>query len=222
MPPLGLRDLLRKRGQLVRQRTTQLLSIQNQVLRTTAQRLSGNRIKQLTAEEVEALLPEADVALAVTSNLAVMDCLVEQIHQLEGVIRTRVRPRPELDYLCTVDGIGPILAWTLLLEVGDIHRFSRVGQFASYCRCVEAHRFTNGKKKGENNGKNGNRYLAWAFVEAAHFAVRYNPKIQRYYPRKKAKKNGAVATKAVAHKLARACYYILRENVPFDVDRAFA
>jgi transposase len=218
----GLRDLLRKRGQLVRQRTTQLLSIQNQVLRSTAQRLSGNRIKQLTADEVEALLPEADVALAVTSNLAVMDCLVEQIHQLERVIRQRVRPRPELDHLCTVDGIGPILAWTILLEVGDIGRFGRVGQFVSYCRCVEANRLTNGKKKGENNGKNGNRYLAWAFVEAAHFAVRYNPKIQRYYQRKQAKKNGAVATKAVAHKLARACYYILRENVPFDVDRAFA
>jgi transposase len=218
----GLRDLLRKRSQLVRQRTTQLLSIQNQVLRTTALRLTGNRIKQLTAEEVEELLPEADVALAVLSNLAVMDCLVEQIHQLEGVLRKRVRSRPELVNLCTVDGIGLILAWTILLEVGDIRRFGRVGQFASYCRCVGANRFTNGKKKGENNGKNGNRYLAWAFVEAAHFAVRYNPKIQRYYQRKKAKKNGAVATKAVAHKLARACYYILRENVPFDVDRAFA
>jgi len=218
----GLRDLLRKRGQLVRQRTTQLLSIQNQVLRTTAQRLSGNRIKQLTVEEVEGLLPEADVALAVTSNLAVMDCLIEQIRHLEGVVRRRMRPKPGFDHLCTVDGIGPILAWTILLEVGDIGRFGRVGQFASYCRCVEANRFSNGKKKGENNGKNGNRYLTWAFVEAAHFAVRYNPKIQRYYQRKKAKKNGAVATKAVAHKLARACYYILRENVPFDVDRAFA
>lgn len=218
----GLRDLLRKRGQLVRQRTTQLLSIQNQVVRATAQRLSGNRVKQLTAEEVADLLPEADVALAVTSNLAVMDCLSEQIHELERVIRQRVRPRPELAYLCTVAGIGPILAWTILLEVGDIGRFRGVGPFASYCRCVDANRLTNGKKKGENNGKNGNRYLAWAFVEAAHFAVRYHPKIQRYYQRKQAKKNGAVATKAVAHKLARACYHILRENVPFDVDRAFA
>ena len=138
------------------------------------------------------------------------------------MVRQRVRPRPELGNLCTVDGIGPILAWTILLEVGDIRRFRGVGPFASYCRCVDARRLTNGKKKGENNGKNGNRYLAWAFVEAAHFAVRYNPKIQRYYQRKQAKKNGAVATKAVAHKLARACYYILRDGVPFDVDRAFA
>ena len=167
-------------------------------------------------------MPEADVALAAESNLAVMDCLSEQIHQLEHVVRSRVRPRPELDHLCTVDGIGPILAWTLLLKIGDIRRFGRVSQFASYCRCVDANRLSNGKKKGENNGKNGNRYLAWAFVEAAHFAVRYNPKIQRYDQRKKAKKNAAVATKEVAHKLERACYSILREGVPFDVDRAFA
>jgi transposase len=192
------------------------------VLRATAQRLSGSRIKQLTVDEVEALLPEADVALAAESNLVVMDCLAEQIRRLERAVRRRVRPRPELTRLCTVDGIGPILAWTLLLEVGDIGRFGRVGQFASYCRCVNARRLTNGKKTGENNGKNGNRYLAWAFVEAAHFAVRYNPKIQRDDQRKQAKKNGAVATKAVAHKLARACYYILRDDVPFDVDRAFS
>ena len=83
-------------------------------------------------------------------------------------------------------------------------------------------RLTNGKPKGKGNVKNGNKYLAWAFVEAANFAVRYHPKIQRFYQRKKAKTNGVVAIKAVAHKLARACYYILRDQVPFDVDRAFA
>ena len=96
-----------------------------------------------------------------------------------------------------------------------------MGDVASYCRCVGSERLSNGKRKGRGNTKNGNKYLAWAFVEAAHFAVRYNPQIKRYYQRKAAKTNPIVATKTVAHKLARACYYIVRDHVPFDVKLGF-
>jgi transposase len=64
--------------------------------------------------------------------------------------------------------------------------------------------------------------LAWAFVEAAHYAVRYNERVRRFHQRKKAKTNGVVATKAVAHKLARACFHVLKDQVPFQVERAFA
>ena len=105
--------------------------------------------------------------------------------------------------------------------MGDIQRFAKVGQFASYCRCVDSARLSNGKKKGHGNTKNGNRYLAWAFVEAAHFAVRFDAQIKRYYQRKRAKTNAIVATKAVAHKLSRACYYVLRDQVAFDTTKAF-
>jgi transposase len=101
-------------------------------------------------------------------------------------------------------------------------RFAKVGQFASYARCVSSSRWSNGKKKGEGNRKNGNKYLAWAFVEAAHYAVRYNERIRKFHHRKKAKTNGVVAIKAVAHKLARACYHVLKEQVPFEEARAFA
>ena len=95
-----------------------------------------------------------------------------------------------------------------------IERFAGVGNFASYARCVEAKRLSNDKKKGEGNSKCGNKYLAWAFVEAAHFAVRYNARIKRFYQRKAAKTNNIVATKAVAHKLARAAYHVMRERAP--------
>lgn len=80
---------------------------------------------------------------------------------------------------------------------------------------------SNGKLKGKGNRKNGNKYLAWAFVEAANFAIRYELRIKRYYQRKKARSNGIVAIKTVAHKLARACYFILRDGVDFDVEKAF-
>jgi transposase len=110
---------------------------------------------------------------------------------------------------------------TIRLETGAIRRFAGVGQFASYCRCVESPKSSQGKRKGSGNTKNGNKYLAWAFGEAANFAIRYNPRVKRFYQRKKERTNGMVAIKAVAHKLARACYYILRDQVPFQVEKAF-
>jgi transposase len=87
---------------------------------------------------------------------------------------------------------------------------------------VDSHKSSQGKRKGSGNTKNGNKYLAWAFIEAANFAIRYNPRVKRFYQRKKERTNGVVAIKAVAHKLARACYYVMRDQVPFDVNKAFA
>lgn len=217
-----VRDLLRKRSQLVRQKTANLLSIQNLVTRNTGTGLSGNRIKQLTLDEVTVLLPNAELALAVQSNLAVMQCLEEQIRQIERVVTRQVKLKPAFQPLLTVSGIGQTLGLTIMLETGEIGRFASVGHFASYCRCVASKRVSNGKRKGQGNTKNGNKYLAWAFVEAAHFAIRFNPQIRRFYQRKQAKTKEIVALKAVAHKLARACYYILRDQVPFDVNKAFA
>jgi len=121
-----------------------------------------------------------------------------------------------------VSGIGEILGLTIMLESGDMSRFPKVGNFSSYCRCVKSERFSNAKKKGEGNRKNGNKYLAWAFIEAANFAVRYNDKIKAFYQKKKAKTNGIIAIKAVANKLARARYHILKDQVAFDVNKAFS
>jgi len=140
---------------------------------------------------------------------------------LEKRLQQRVKLRPEYCLLKTVPGIGETLATTIMLETGTITRFASVGNFSSYCRCVDSRRESNGKKKGEGNAKNGNKYLSWAFVEAANFALRYCPEAKRFYERKKRKSNGIVALKATAHKLARACYHMLREQKPFDVQRCF-
>jgi transposase len=218
----AVRDLLRKRSQLVHQKTANVLSIQNLYSRTTGSSLSANRIKQLTPEEVERIFTAGDVALAVKANLTVMRCLEGEISSLERVVQTRVKLRPGYRYLLSVSGIGKILALTIMLETGEIRRFPSVGDFASYCRCVKSEKMSNGKRKGSGNTKNGNKYLSWAFVEAANFAIRFEPLIARFYQRKKAKTHRVVALKAVAHKLARACYYVMRDEVPFDVGRAFA
>jgi len=118
-----------------------------------------------------------------------------------------------LGFLKTVPGIGPILALTIMLETGEIERFASVGNYASYCRCVGSHKISNGKRKGSGNTKNGNKYLAWAFVEAANFAIRFSSRIKSFYQKKKSKRNAIVDINAVAHKLCRVRYHFLKEPV---------
>ena len=218
----AVRDLLRKRSQLVRQRTANLLSIQNLITRNTGSSMNSNRIKTLEPQQVDELLADGDRALAVKANVAMVQCANGQIEILERTVRDRVKLRPEFCFLKTVPGIGQTLALTIMLETGDIGRFAGVGNYASYCRCVGSQKLSNGKKKGKGNTKNGNKYLSWAFVEAANFAIRFSSRINSFYQRKKAKRHGVVAIKAVAHKLCRACYYIMKNRVAFDVTKAFA
>lgn len=219
----GVRDLLRKRAQLVRCRTMQILSIQNLVSRNTGHGISTSEIRKLDDGEIRRLCGDDDVrALALQSNLTVLRCLDEQVSGLERVVLQQARLKPAFEKIMTVSGIGKILGMTIMYEAGSMERFGKVGQFSSYARCVSSSRWSNNKKKGEGNRKNGNKYLSWAFVEAAHHAVLHSEAVRRFYQRKKAKTNGVVAVKAVAHKLARACYHVLEKQVPFEEARAFA
>lgn len=224
LPPAhrALRDLARKRMQLVRSRTSHILAIENIVARQCGTKISSNQIKRLTPEAIEQMGLPADVGLAMKSNLVVIVTLNEQIDVLEKRLQESMADRPEYSLLTSVPGIGRILATIILLETGPIDRFTAVGNYASYARCVDSQHISNGKKKGEGNTKNGNKYLSWAFVEAANFALRFNAQAKRFYERKKARTNTMVATKALAHKLARACFHILKERRPFEVERCFA
>ena len=217
----GARDLARKRLQLVRYRTAQILAIEGILMRQTGARLKGEAVKRLTAEQVDEFAFAPDVSLAVQANRAVSQTLSQQIEALEKRLQQRVILRPEYRLLKTVPGIGEVLASTIMLETGTISRFTRVGNFSSYCRCVDSLKESNGKRKGEGNTRNGNKYLAWAFVEAANFALRCCPQARSFYDRKKSRSNRILALKALAHKLARACYHMLQDQKPFDVHLCF-
>jgi transposase len=218
----AVRDLARKRMQMVHCCTTQVLAVENIMARQLGGRMTSNQIKRLTNDAVDKMPLAADVGLAMKTNIAVIATLQSQIEVLEKRLQECVKPRPQYGLLTSVPGIGQTLATVIFLETGPIERFAEVGNFASYARCVDSVLTSNRKKKGEGNVKNGNKYLAWAFVEAANFAIRFCPEAKRFYERKKAKSNNIVATKALAHKLARACYHILKEGKPFDVTRCFA
>jgi transposase len=110
---------------------------------------------------------------------------------------------------------------TITMEVGDIQRFAHAGNFASYCRTVAAERTSNSKKKGENNSKCGNKYLAWAFVEAANFAKRSDEACRKWYERKAARTSNVLAIKALACKLAKAAWYLVAEETDYEAGRVF-
>ena len=191
-----LRDLLRRRLFLVRQRTAHILSLEGMVNRNLGVRMSGREIKRLKEEDIEGLFNHPYLVLAARTNIATIGFLKERIRTIEKEALCLMRPCHEFTSLQTMPGIGDILALTIMLEVGDMDRFPTVGDYSSYCRCVKSERLSNGKKKGKGNQKNGNKYLAWAYIEAANFAVRFCPDAQKFYQRKVAKTNKIVSRQA--------------------------
>jgi transposase len=218
----ALRDLGRRRVQLVRARTRQILCVENVLAREGRSKISSNDVKRLDNERVAQLGLGVDVELALKANVAVIAALNEQIALLESRLLQQAKPRREYELLNTIPGIGRVLAIVILLESGPMQRFAEVGHFASYARCVDSAHYSNGKKKGEGNRKNGNAYLAWAFIEAANAARRHYAEARRFFDRKKTRTNAIVATKALAHKLARASYHVVSKGEPFDMKRCFA
>jgi len=210
-----VRDLARKRMFLVQHKTAHILSLQSLIQRCCAMRVRANDMRHLTVRELEKWLKEEYLVLSAQANLDSINFLKQKIQKLEKAIRKKVKLKRAFHNLKTVPGIGDILALTIMLEVGDIKRFPKVGNFTSYCRCVPSQRLSDGKSKGHGNRKNGNRYLSWAFTEAAQLSRRYNERYRRYYNRKVAQKNTSLATKALSNKLARACYFIIKDQVRF-------
>ena len=191
-----LRDLLRRRMLLVQQSVRLLQSVQGYWARATGQRLSANGFRHLTRQQLTETFPEPTELFAVVSLIQTWRALQEKVSAMETWLAEDLRKRPDLIALRSVPGIGIVLGLTIVLESGEIARFDAVGQYTSYCRLVPALRFSNGKKKGTGNRKCGNRYLAWAWMEAANFAIRFEPAIQRWYQRNAARKPRLVALKA--------------------------
>ena len=161
------RDLLRKRLQLVRHRTSHILSVKNILARSLGIRMKSDEVKKLEDSEVRTLFRDEDLQMTVMASIGIIRHLEKGIHEIESVIRKKMRLRKEFMKLLTIPGIGDILGLTIMLEVGHIDRFPTVGNYSSYCRCVKSTRLSNGKVTGQGNRKNGNKYLSWAYIEAA-------------------------------------------------------
>ena len=215
------RDLLRRRLMLIHQRTALMLSFKSLYSRTLGLEMSLSRLKAMRVPEAQGIYQHPANQLIAGTQIEQIAHLTQSVKKIEKMVLGCARALPLYSRLLSLPGVGQILAMTITMEVGDIKRFAGPENFASYCRAVEAKRTSNERKKGENNSKCGNRYLAWAFVEAANFAVRYDPQCRKWFERKKARTNRVVATKALACKLAKAAWHVMAQDTNYDPARMF-
>ena len=217
-----MRDLMRRRLRFVNQRTSHILSVQSMLSRHLAIQMNSNDIKKLKPADVDKLFKDPYAALAAQNSISTISFMDTKVRLIENTLLKTAKLEKQYEVITSIPGVGKVLGLTVMLEVNDFSRFALAGNYSSYCRCVKSEKISNKKKKGKNNQKNGNKYLAWAYVEAAHMIIRYCPEANKFYQRKKAKTNGAVATKALANKLARATFCMMRDQATFDVTKLFS
>ena len=211
----GIRDYLRRRVFQVEKRTAYLNSIKTIYARSMGEDVSTEEIKRWDVKSIRRIVKDEWVAESLAVMIPIIQVQTHLINEIEKKMLVKGKLRDEFSLLLTVPGIGYILALTIMYETGFIGRFPKVGNYGSYCRCVKSEETSNNKKKGEGNRKNGNRYLSWAYSEAAHHMIKWEPLAKRYYNRKYSKSHPMIAKRALANKIARACFYILRDHVPF-------
>lgn len=217
-----IRDLLRKRSHFVRLRTSLLLSLQGIICRNYGVTLKANDLKKIREDLVTPIMDDnEDLQLAGTASKEAIDFFTHKIRHLENAVEKKMELKSPYKHLLTIPGIGKILGLTIMLETGPVDRFKKVGNYSSYCRKVDSKWTSNGKKKGSGNKKNGNKYLAWAYSEGAELSRRFSEECRAYYNRKMNKTNRMVAHTALARKLTRAAYYMMRDEVPFMPEKLF-
>jgi transposase len=191
------------------------------IMRHTGKRLTSHQVKRLTQEKLPLYFKDTATLFTAGHALQLIQQLKIQVEEIEEFVLSYCKQNTPFSIITSTPGIGKILGMTILLETGPIERFSQVGNYSSYARCVPTNKISNAKSKGKGNARNGNRYLAMAFVEAAHYATIWEPTIKRYYQRKCKRVPLMVAKKTIANKLTRACYHMLKNNTVFDIKRAF-
>jgi transposase len=215
-----IRDALRRRQLFVRRRTQVLLSAGSLFERYGLDAPGTRKFEQWTQNDIELTGLGTWERLQLETLLESVRDSDRQARRIEEQVLAVAKPTEEYRRILLLPGIGQALGLTIALESGDFKRFASAGDYASYCRTVKSERSSNGKTKGKNNARNGNRYLAWAFIEAATYAARYNPTIGAWYERKRRKSGVPKAKKALACKLAKAVWHVM-DGKDFDVKLMF-
>jgi transposase len=210
------RDLLRRRHRLVNMRAGLYRDLQIQLMRRNVTHLGRKSIKTIDGRNLRALLDHAHERRTGMAYLHLIDTLNVEIDDLDREIFTSVRRRRPVVLLKTLPGIGRILAATIYYEIGVIQRFASDKSFSSYCRLAPTIAQSGTTTRTGKNRKQGNRYLKWAFSEAAHMAIVRYPKIRARYEQLRKKKRKPILAKTIlAHKLAVAAFHVLRDGEPY-------
>jgi len=215
------RDLLRRRLHLTRKRAELLAHIQNTNSQYNLPEIGKKLAYKANRDGVVERFSDPAVQKSVEVDLALIGYYDQLLSDVElTIVQTAKQHDAHTLYrLQSVPGIGKILSLVLLYEIHDISRFPRVQDFVSYCRLVKCAQESAGKRYGTSGAKIGNAYLKWAFSEAAVLFLRNNPVGQKYLARLEKKHGKGKALTILAHKLARAVYYILRRDTVFDMNK---
>jgi len=157
---------------------------------------------------------------SVEGELTLLDQVEDQVQLCEKQIKEVVMTTPAMMLLMTLPGVGPILAVVIAMEIGEVGRFPGSQHLASYAGTVPRIYSSGGKTFHGKARPDVNRYLKWAFVEAANVVVlhqRHWPERHavRLYQRIRQRKGHAKAVVAVARHLAEAAYWVLKKNEPY-------
>jgi transposase len=215
------RDLLRRRLHLTRKRAELLAHVQNTNSQYNLPEIGRKLAYKANRDGVAERFPEPAVQKSVEVDLALIDYYDQLLSDVElTIVQTAKQHHAQPLYrLQSIPGIGKILSLVLLYEIHDISRFPRVQDFVSYCRLVKCAKESAGKRYGTSGAKIGNPYLKWAFSEAAVLFLRNNPAAQKYLARLEPKHGKGKALTVLAHKLARAVYYMLKRDTVFNMQK---
>jgi len=218
------RDLMRRRNHFVRTRAELMAHIQNTITQYNLPAINFTLAYESNRNLALELFLDPEVRKIVQLDITMIDSYDDLIRKLELDIEKTANKHDKhaLLLLRSIQGVGPILSLVLLYEINDIKRFETVQQFASYCRLVKCSHESAGKKKGTGGGKIGNAHLKWAFSEAALLFMRYNSPAKTLVENLAKIHGKGKAISILAHKLARAIYYMLKNNKPFERDKFFA
>jgi transposase len=215
------RDLLRRRMHLMRKRAELLAHVQNTNSQYNLPEIGKKLAYKANRQGVAERFTDPAVQKSIEVDLALIDHYDQLLTDLElAIVNTAKQHDANTFYrLRSVPGIGKILSLVLLYEIHDIRRFPRVQEFVSYCRLVKCAKESAGKRFGTSGTKIGNAFLKWAFSEAAVLFLRDNPAAQKYLTRLEKQHGKGKALTILAHKLARAVYYMLKRETAFDMHK---
>jgi transposase len=224
-PTRPLRDLLRRRLRVVQMRSHEYASLRQLLLREGILSSSPNEIKLADDSDLHGWFNHPLVRMSASQHLDRIDLLSTQIQHLEQQILDSTRNNSDYKRLLEIAGIAKILALTILYEVGEITRFNSLRQFSSYCWLVPGVAQSGTVSRRGRSSKQGNHYLKSAFNQAAVAAVRSHPVIGRCFERHLQRHRGSagklVAYNIIAHRLAQALYYVLRDGADYREELLF-
>jgi transposase len=147
--------------------------------------------------------------------LKLLEMLDEQVAQLDAAVRKAAEENENARLLMTQPGVGPVTSLAYVLTMGDISRFPRGKQVASYLGLIPREYSSGGRQRLGSISKQGNRFLRMLLVEAAQVAVRCDPQMRNEYLHRCHRKPKGVAKVAAARKLAVRLYWMLRTQKPY-------